>query len=101
MNTMTLRRWLFFGAGFLLLTLVVSLRAAPVVSQGLSNQPRFEYRVIKVSPDERSIQAALTEYGYAGRELAAFEMDELRRSRLIFKKGVPSAPKGNHQKGFG
>lgn len=92
MDATNMRRWFFFGTGFLLLTLFVSLRPTPVVSQGPSNQPRFEYRVIEVPPDTRSIQAALTEYGDAGWELAAFEMGELQAPRLIFKKGGPSAP---------
>jgi len=85
-------RWLFIGTGCLLLVLFLSLRATPVVSQGPSNQPRFEYRVIEVPPDTRSIQSALNEYGQAGWELAAFEMGELQTPRLIFKKGAPSAP---------
>jgi len=92
MDGTKVRQWVFFGAGSLLLTLFVSLRATPVVSQGPSNQPRFEYRVIEVPPDTRSIQAALNEYGQAGWELAAFEMGELQTPRLIFKKGAPSAP---------
>lgn len=69
---MTMRRWFFFGTGFLLLALFILLRATPVVAQGLSNQPRFKYRVIVALPDTRSIQAALTEDGYAG-GLAEFE----------------------------
>jgi hypothetical protein len=48
--------------------------------------------VIEVPPDTRSIQAALTEYGNAGWELAAFEMGELQAPRLIFKKGTSAAP---------
>jgi hypothetical protein len=92
MNTSTMRRWFLFGTGFLLLTLFISSRATPVGSQGSSNQPRFEYRVIEVLPDTRSIQAALTEYGHAEWELTAFEMGELQAPRLIFKKGAASPP---------
>jgi hypothetical protein len=92
MDRTKVRQWVFCGAGVLLLTLFVSLRATPVVPQGLSNQPRFEYRVIDVPPDTRSIQSALNEYGQAGWELAAFEMGELQTPRLIFKKEAPSAP---------
>ena len=32
--------------------------------------------------------AALNEYGYAGWELAAFDMGELQTQRFIFKKGA-------------
>lgn len=86
------RRWIIFGFGCLTLTVFVSLRATPVVSQSSSSQPQFEYRVIEVLPDTRSIQAALTEYGHAGWELAAFEMGELQTPRLIFKKGGVAGP---------
>jgi hypothetical protein len=92
MNAILMRRWLLLGSGFLLLTLFISLHPTPVVSQGASNQPRYEYRVIEIPPDTRSIQAALNEYGHAGWELAAFEMGELQAPRLIFKKGALSAP---------
>jgi hypothetical protein len=86
MNAMNARRWFLLGIGCLLLTLFLSLRPTAVVSQAPLNQLRFEYRVIEVPPDTRSIQAALDEYGRAGWELAAFEMGELQAPRLIFKK---------------
>ena len=92
MNTLNPPRWFLFGAGLLLLTLGLALRPTPGGSQGLSTQPRFEYRVLEVLPDTRSIQAVLTEYGQAGWELAAFEMGDLQTPRLILKKGVPAAP---------
>lgn len=92
MNVRNLPRWFLFGTGLLLLTLVLALRTTPVVSQGPLVQPRFEYRVLEVLPDTRSIQAVLTEYGQSGWELAAFEMGDLQTPRLIFKKGVPAAP---------
>jgi hypothetical protein len=74
------------------LVLSVLLRATPVVSQPFPTQLRFEYRVIEVLPDTRSIQAALDEYGHAGWELVAFERGELQAPRRIFKKGASSAP---------
>lgn len=92
MNVRNLPRWFLFGTGLLLLTLGLTLRTTPGVSQGLSTQPRFEYRVLEVLPDTRSIQAVLTEYGQSGWELAAFGMGDLQTPRLIFKKGVPAAP---------
>lgn len=63
MNVISMRRQLVVGITFLTLTLVISLRATPVVSQGPSNHSRFEYRVIEVPPDTRSNQAGLDEYG--------------------------------------
>jgi len=65
---------------------------SPVESQSTGTQPRFEYRVIEVQPDTRSIQAALDEYGHAGWELVAFEMGELQAPRMIFKKGTIPTP---------
>ncbi len=91
MNVRHLPLWFLVGMGFLMLTLGLTLHTTPVVSQGLSTQPRFEYRVLEVLPDTRSIQAVLTEYGQSGWELAAFEMGDLQTPRLIFKKGVPAA----------
>ncbi|MBX9657728.1 MAG: hypothetical protein K2X00_04115 [Nitrospiraceae bacterium] len=92
MTVRNLPRWLLFGAGCLLLGLALALRPTPVVSLVLSTQPRFEYRVLEVLPDTRSIQAVLTEYGQARWELAVVEMGDLQTPRLIFKKGVPAAP---------
>ena len=92
MNPLNVPRWFLFGTGCLLLTLGLALRATPVVSQGSLNPPRFEYRVLEVLPDTRSIQAVLTEHGQSGWELAAFEMGDLQTPRLIFKKGIPAAP---------
>lgn len=91
MNAMRIGRWVVFGIGCLALSVVVLLRAAPVASQGSFNKTQFEYRVIEVPPDTRSIQAALDEYGHTGWELAAFEMGELQAPRLIFKKTSRSA----------
>jgi hypothetical protein len=92
MNAMNARCWLLLGIGCLLLTFFLSLRPTPVVSQGASTQPRFEYRVIEVPPDTRSIQKALDEYGHTGWELVAFEMGELQAPRMIFKKGTVTVP---------
>jgi hypothetical protein len=86
-----LRRWFLFGTGLLALIFFAYVRATPVVSQGLPNVPRYEYRVIEVLGDTRSIQTALDEYGHAGWELVAFEMGELQAPRLIFKKASGSA----------
>ncbi len=92
MSVITLRRWFLFGTGLLALILFAYVRATPVVSQGLSNVPRYEYRVTEVLGDTRSIQAALDEYGHSGWELVAFEMGELQAPRLVFKKGTSAAP---------
>lgn len=73
------------------LGLSVLPRATPVVSQPFPNQMRFEYRVMGVPPDTRSIQAARDEYGHAGWELVAFEMGELPAPSLIFQKGISTA----------
>ncbi|MDC8450159.1 MAG: DUF4177 domain-containing protein [Nitrospira sp.] len=85
------QRWFSFGAGLFTLLFFVSLGATPVMSRGASTQPRFEYRVIEVPPDTRSLQSALDEYGHSGWELVAFEMGELQMPRLIFKKGTLSS----------
>lgn len=85
-------RWFLIGAGLFTLPFVVSLGATPVESQGASTQPRFEYRVIEVLPDTRSIQQALDEYGHTGWELVAFEMGELQTPRIIFKKVMSTVP---------
>ena len=92
MTKIDLQRWFLLGAGLLMLPFFVSLGATPVVSQGASTQLRFEYRVIEVPPDTRSIQKALDEYGHTGWELVAFEMGELQAPRMIFKKGTSTAP---------
>lgn len=87
-----MRRWYIFVTLSLLLILLGYGRVSPVVSQPSTTQPRFEYRVIEVPPDTRSIQTALDEYGHAGWELVAFEMGELQAPRMIFKKGTSSVP---------
>lgn len=92
MNAIKMQQWLVFATGCLALGFLVALHAGPAVSQSSSHESRFEYRVIEVPPETRSIQAALTEYGNAGWELAAFEMGELQAPRLIFKKGASPAP---------
>jgi hypothetical protein len=79
MNWHDLRSWLVFGLSCIALTLSVLLQATPVASQLSPTQPRFEYRVIEVPPDTHSIQTALDEYGHAGWELAAFEVNCRRR----------------------
>jgi len=81
-----------YSAVFLLLLLFGYVGVSSVVSQPSPSQPRFEYRVIEVPPDTRSIQTALDEYGHAGWELVAFEMGELQAPRMIFKKGTSSVP---------
>ena len=85
------QRWLLYGVVCVALSGAVSLVAAPVSSQDSLHTSRFEYRVIEVPPDTRSIQVALDEYGHAGWELVAFEMGELQAPRMIFKKASPSA----------
>ena len=92
MNAISMRQWVVFSIGCLVLTAVILSRAAPVVSQGSLNKQQFVYRVLEVPPDTRSIQAALDEYGHAGWELVAFEMGELQAPRMIFKKGTSSVP---------
>ncbi len=92
MTKIDLQRWFLFGAGLFTLPFFLSLGATPVVSQGASTQLRFEYRVIEVPPDTRSIQKALDEYGHTGWELVAFEMGELQAPRMIFKKGTSTVP---------
>ncbi len=92
MSPMKMPRWLIVGFGCVALTGVVFSWAAPASPQGSLTKSRFEYRVIEVPPDTRSIQAALDEYGHAGWELVAFEMGELQAPRLIFKKGTPTLP---------
>ena len=84
---MTMTRRFVFGIVLLGLILVSVVKVSSVVSQPSPPQSRFEYRVIEVPPDTRSIQAALDEYGHGGWELVAFEMGELQAPRMIFKKG--------------
>lgn len=91
MNSIRLQRWLLVSLGCVALSGVVSLVGSPASSQGSLNKSRFEYRVIEVPPDTRSIQKALDEYGHTGWELVAFEMGELQAPRMIFKKASPSA----------
>ncbi|WP_455243352.1 hypothetical protein [Petrachloros mirabilis] len=85
------QRWMVYAMGCGFLIGIVALQSTPVISQGPSNQSRYEYRVIEVPPDTQSIQSALNEYGGAGWELAAFEMGELQAPKLVFKKGIPGA----------
>ena len=92
MKSTTLRRSFILVTVVLILVLFGYVRVSPVVSQSSPAQPRFEYRVIEVPPDTRSIQTALDEYGHAGWELVAFEMGELQAPRMIFKKGTSSVP---------
>ena len=92
MNVLDLPRWFLFGTGCLLPTPRLAQRQTPGVAQGLSTRLRFEYRVLEVLSDTRSIQAVINEYGQPGWELAAFGMGDLQTPRLIFKKGVPAAP---------
>lgn len=85
-------RWCVLGVMCCVLIGMGYMYVSPVESQTTGTQPRFEYRVIEVPPDTRSIQAALDEYGHGGWELVAFEMGELQAPRMIFKKGAILTP---------
>jgi len=92
MKGVIVQHWFILGILFLVLIGGGYVYVSPVESQSTVAQPRFEYRVIEVPPDTRSIQTALDEYGHRGWELVAFEMGELQTPRMIFKKGTILVP---------
>ncbi len=77
--------WITAGASLLFAATVLIAQWTPFTATA-QEPKRFEYRIVEVLPDTRTMQTKLNEFGANGWELVAVSMGNMTEPRLIFKK---------------